>query len=89
MRRSALAVVLWIAPVAAAAPTITRVELVTVTDTTAVLTWQTSEPADTVVRYGTEGDRLDQTASPGGPPARYHYCEITGLRPGTGYGFLC
>jgi len=87
-RWSAL-LVLWIAPVAAAAPTITRVELVTVTDTTAVLTWETSEPADTVVRYGTQGNRLDRTAAPGGPPGRYHYCEITGLRPGTQYSFLC
>jgi Icc protein len=84
-----VAVVLWAAPIGAAAPTITRVQLVTVTDTTAVLTWETNEPADTVVHYGLQSDRLDKTASSDDAPGRFHYCEIRGLRPGTEYHCVC
>jgi 3',5'-cyclic AMP phosphodiesterase CpdA len=73
----------------AAEVTISRLELITVTDTGAVLTWQTDRPADTQVRYGTQSDRLDQTASGPAVPTRYHCCELTGLKPGTRYEYVC
>ncbi len=66
-----------------------RLELVTVTDTTAVLTWLTDQPSNTIVHYGTREDRLDQTASSGDVSTRFHHCEIRGLRPGTLYHYVC
>jgi 3',5'-cyclic-AMP phosphodiesterase len=68
---------------------IRRLELMTVTDTTAVLTWETNEPANTIVRYGTSSGQLNRTASSGGGFVRYHYCELRGLTPGTKYVYAC
>ncbi len=68
--------------------TVRRVELVTVTDTTAELTWETDRPADTLVRFGLRRDRLDRAAS-GSGPTRFHHCELRGLRPGTEYHYVC
>lgn len=61
----------------------------TVTDTTAVITWETDEPADTVLRYGPHRDRLDTAARGDGRATRFHGCELRGLRPGTVYHFRC
>jgi len=69
--------------------TLRRLELVTVTDTTAALTWVTDQPSNTIVQYGTREDRLDQTASTGDVSTRFHHCEIRGLRPGTLYHYVC
>ena len=83
---------------AAGAPVPQDLELVTVTDTSFVLTWFTantlqltpSDPrpiaveSDAVVRYGTDPNRLDQLAY-GRPGTAYHYVEVSGLRPGTTY----
>lgn len=69
--------------------TIRRLELMTVTDTSAAITWETNEPANTIVRYGTRPDQLDQTASSGGGLVRFHHCEVRGLEPGTDYHYLC
>jgi 3',5'-cyclic-AMP phosphodiesterase len=84
-----LAFVLCLTAPVVAAPVIRHVELMTVTDTSAVLTWETDEPADTVVRYGTQSDHLDRTAASREKPTRFHYGEIRGLRPGTEYFCLC
>jgi len=73
---------------AAAEVTISRAALVTITDTTAVLTWETDRPADTVVRCGTRSGRLDQVVS-SDRPVRFHYAELRGLQPGTRYYYLC
>jgi Icc protein len=67
---------------------IRRVTLMTVTDTSAVLTWQTDRPAGTTVRFGASRDRLDRTADAGGPTT-WHYCELKGLQPGTHYHYAC
>lgn len=82
----------------AGAPVAQDLELVTVTDTSFVLTWFTANTlqltptdprpiaveSDAVVRYGTRPDRLDRVAyGPAG--TAYHYVEVTGLRPGTTY----
>ncbi|HOW69088.1 MAG TPA: metallophosphoesterase family protein [Phycisphaerae bacterium] len=73
--------------------------LMTVTDTTAVFTWETSRPAETSIRYGTEKDQLDQTAKPGAPKrgndqappgaSRFQSCELRNLKPGTQYYYVC
>ncbi|HEY3715062.1 MAG TPA: metallophosphoesterase family protein [Jatrophihabitantaceae bacterium] len=82
----------------AGAPVAQDLELVTVTDTSFVLTWFTADTlqvmptdprpiavdSDAVVRYGTRPDRLDRVAH-GRASTAYHYVEITGLRPGTTY----
>ncbi|MBN1341866.1 MAG: metallophosphoesterase family protein [Phycisphaerae bacterium] len=67
---------------------IRRLALMTLTDASAVLTWETNLPADTKVRYGTRRGALDRIAS-GAGDARFHYCEITGLEPGTEYHYVC
>ncbi|HEY3632779.1 MAG TPA: metallophosphoesterase family protein [Jatrophihabitantaceae bacterium] len=83
---------------AAGAPVAQALELVTVTDTSFVLTWFTANTlqtaptdprpiaveADAVVRYGTRPDRLDRVVH-GRAGTAYHNVEVTGLRPGTTY----
>src|SRR5262245_34718914 len=73
-------------------------ELVTVTDTSFLLTWFTANTlqltptdprpiaveSDAMVRYGTRPDRLDRIAY-GNSGTAYHYVEVTGLQPGTTY----
>jgi 3',5'-cyclic-AMP phosphodiesterase len=82
----------------AGAPVPQDLELVTVTDTSFVLTWFTAtalqltptDPrliaveSDAVVRYGTQPNRLDRLAY-GPPGTAYHYVEVTDLSPGTTY----
>ncbi|GAA0568206.1 purple acid phosphatase family protein [Actinomadura livida] len=74
-----------------------NLELVTVTETTAVLTWYTGVPgtddglgrmkpaaSDAQVVYGTHPSRLTRSAhGPSGTP--YHYVELTDLEPGQTY----
>lgn len=74
-----------------------NLELVTLTETSAILTWYTGlpgtddglgrmepAPSDAEVRYGTHPARLDRTAhGPSGTP--YHYVELTDLEPGRTY----
>ncbi|SNR97999.1 purple acid phosphatase family protein [Actinomadura mexicana] len=74
-----------------------NLELVTVTETTAVLTWYTGvpgtddglgrmrpAPSDAEVLYGTHPSRLTSVAhGPSGTP--YHYVELTDLEPGRTY----
>ncbi|MFG2249418.1 fibronectin type III domain-containing protein [Spirillospora sp. NPDC048823] len=74
-----------------------NLELVTVTETTAVLTWYTGipgtddglgrmkpAPSDAEVVYGTHPSRLTSTAH-GLSGTPYHYVELTGLEPGRTY----
>ncbi|MFD0691514.1 purple acid phosphatase family protein [Actinomadura fibrosa] len=74
-----------------------NLELVTLTETSAVLTWYTGvpgtddglgrmkpAPSDAEVVYGTHPSRMTKTAhGPSGTP--YHYVELTGLEPGRTY----
>ncbi|TDC62588.1 metallophosphoesterase family protein [Actinomadura sp. GC306] len=74
-----------------------NLELVTVTETSAVLTWYTGvpgtddglgrmtpAPSDAEVVYGTHPSRLTRSAhGPSGTP--YHYVELTDLEPGRTY----
>lgn len=82
-------------------PVAINLELVTVTETTAILTWFTGDPnqapdpfgrlvpaaADTEVLIGTSPGSLRTVLyeSAGTP---YHYAEITGLEPGQRYFFV-
>jgi phosphodiesterase/alkaline phosphatase D-like protein len=55
-----------------------------VTDTTAVIAWSTNVSAGTVLRYGTDPNRLDQIASmPWG--GLTHRVNLKDLTPGTTY----
>ena len=57
-----------------------------VTDTTAIIAWSTNVNAGTVLRYGTDPDRLDRTAGmPWG--GLTHRVELHSLQPGTKYFF--
>lgn len=72
-------------------------ELVTLTDTSAIFTWYTGAAgtddglgrmrpaaADGEIQFGTRPGRLTRTAGgPSGTP--YHYVEVTGLEPGRTY----
>ncbi|MBI5480315.1 MAG: metallophosphoesterase family protein [Deltaproteobacteria bacterium] len=64
-------------------PAITAEELVTVTDTSFVISFTTDLEADTVIEYGSTPDlgsraRLEERT-------RFHQLEVTGLSPGTRY----
>ncbi len=61
-------------------------------DTWAVIAWTTNEASSSIIRYGTNGNRLDRTAeSPyadtEGANKQTHRVKITGLNPGTTYYF--
>jgi 3',5'-cyclic-AMP phosphodiesterase len=78
-----------------------NLELVTVTDTRAILTWFTGDPtqldefgrpapvaAPGRVLLGEVGDPAGWEEVARHEPTAYHYVEIDGLRPGTSYAFL-
>lgn len=58
-----------------------------VTDHSAIIAWSTNERAGSIVRYGTEDEKLSQTAEVpyGGPTHRVH---LNNLKPGTKYFFV-
>ncbi len=59
-------------------------ELVTVTDTSIIITWRTDEKGDSKVLIGTSPDNLSEYDCRE-ERTEYHYCEVTGLTPGTEY----
>lgn len=59
-------------------------ELVTVTDTSIILTWRTDENGDSKVFLGTSLDNMSEYDCKE-TKTKYHYCEVTGLTPGTLY----
>lgn len=75
-------------------------ELVTLTEDEAILTWWTGAagstddldrlapiPADAEVRWGTDPTRLDRTASSERTDTPYHRVRLTGLEPGRTYHY--
>jgi calcineurin-like phosphoesterase family protein/purple acid phosphatase-like protein len=77
-----------------------NLELVTLTETSAILTWYTGDPtrlddvhrptpvpADTEVLLGTSPSNLRQ-AFHDAKPTPYHYVELTGLEPGQTYYYV-
>lgn len=78
-----------------------NLELVTVTDTTAILTWFTCDPtsldsygrptplpADTIVEIGTSPLSLQRVVERN-DETPYHYVELDGLEPGRPYFYRC
>lgn len=78
-----------------------NLELVTVTDTSAVLTWFTCDPstldsygrpeplpADTIVEIGTSPLNLQRVVERN-DETPYHYVELSGLAPGQPYFYRC
>lgn len=78
-----------------------HLELVTVTDTTATLTWLTADPnsvdqygrpqpvpADTVVEWGASPLAMNNRFVDDNETA-FHYVELTGLEPGRPYFYRC
>jgi predicted phosphodiesterase len=59
-------------------------ELVTVTDSSIILTWTTDEPGNSVVLIGTTPEELNEFHC-NEPKTKWHYCEVTGLEPETTY----
>ncbi|HEX7135053.1 MAG TPA: metallophosphoesterase family protein [Iamia sp.] len=77
-----------------------HLELVTLTEDEAVITWYTGvtgskddlgrmepAPADAVVEWGTDPGRLDRTASSERTDTPYHRVRLTGLEPGRTYHY--
>ena len=77
-----------------------NLELVTLTEDRAIVTWYTGytgsddglgrmepAPADGEVAWGTHPDRLDQVAVGLSDDTPYHYVELTGLEPGRTYHY--
>ncbi|MGI5142476.1 fibronectin type III domain-containing protein [Streptomyces sp. CA-106110] len=72
-----------------------NLELVTLTEDRAVITWYTGSddglgrmvptPSDGEVRWGTHPDRLNRVATGISSHTPYHYVELTGLEPGRTY----
>jgi Icc protein len=59
-----------------------NIELVTVTDRRAVITWESDNPTEATVSYGSSPDRLDHQAIDPAGRTRYHRAEIPDLEPG-------
>jgi ribosomal protein S27E len=65
-------------------PTISNVQVVGVTDTLAVVTWTTNEPADSAVEYGKDTSMGQKIADPKNFVLK-HSMTLTGLEPSTTY----
>ena len=89
-----------VTPSAAGVAVAMNLELVTLTETTAILTWYTGDPtrpdglgrfapvpADTEVLAGTSPTSLRQVFHDASPTP-YHYVELTGLEPGQTYFYV-
>lgn len=63
--------------------------VVTVTDTEAIFTWETTEPSDAAVWCLGPGDERPRAAEHPAEPRRYHCARIGNLRPGTSYKYGC
>ncbi len=81
---------LTLATVDTAAPAISNMQMTFATDTTALITWNTDEPANTLVKYGTiSSDTWDGYAyeESDADMQTVHSITITNLQPGTQYVF--
>jgi hypothetical protein len=78
--------VLILSTVAFAAPTITHIEVTTLSDDSAVITWRTTgEASDTKVHYGVGIPTQTYSLS---ESTMYHYAVLANLFPGTNYKFF-
>ena len=77
------------AAAALAAPQISDVQVDTITETTAQVTWTTDKPADSVVQYGTAGNSWDSYPNTESDSALLtsHSITLSGLKQETNYYF--
>ena len=70
-------------------PIITNLDVFFVTNLTALITWNTDEPCNSVIQYGTDssswGNYIFEESDAG--ITKYHSITITGLQPATKYYF--
>ena len=66
-------------------PTISNVQVIDITETSATITWTTDEPADSTVEYGTTTSYGSTEYDP--TLVTSHSITLTGLSPGTTYHF--
>ncbi|MFJ4658419.1 metallophosphoesterase [Nocardia sp. NPDC088792] len=77
----------------AGSPIVTDLEVVTITERSAVLTWTTLGPdanpvaTDSEVWLGPADGRTQRQVCGDSEPTAYHYAEVDGLEPGRGYRF--
>ena len=78
------------AAAALAAPQISSVQVSAVTETTAVITWTTDKPSDSVVRYGTASNNWDSYPNTESDSALVtsHSITLSGLTQETNYYFM-
>lgn len=69
------------------APLLTGITATAITNTTATITWTTSDPADSAVNYGTTGTYGSQQTNPA--LVTSHSVTLTGLSPKTTYHYMC
>ena len=71
------------------APLVTELRVFFVTNTTALITWNTDEPSNSLVQYGVIGDDWDgyMFDENDAGMVTYHSITLTGLQPGTQYYF--
>lgn len=71
------------------APFISNLRVFFVTNTTALITWETDEPSNSLINYGVISDEWDDYMFSEGDAGlvTYHSITITGLQPGTQYFF--
>jgi subtilisin family serine protease len=74
---------------ALAAPQISNVQVTSISETTAVITWTTNTPSDSIVQYGTASSSWDSYPNTGSDAARVtsHSITISGLTQETDYYF--
>ncbi|NOZ58434.1 MAG: PGF-pre-PGF domain-containing protein [Euryarchaeota archaeon] len=68
-------------------PRISNITVSSVTQTSAVISWQTDEPATSLVLYGTSPGSYTHNTS-NATPVTSHTLRLTGLNPGTRYYFV-
>ena len=76
------------APSSDAGPNVSYVASYGITNTSAVITWSTDSPANTVLAYGTT-TALGQFTPVQAALSASHGVTVTGLDPGTTYYFVC
>lgn len=64
-------------------------EVITVTDSTAAIVWETTTPAKGTVRFRAQPGDLSSTVEEAAGDRRWHQCRLSNLRPGTQYHFTC
>ena len=78
------------AAAALAAPQISNVQVSAITETTAVISWTTDKPSDSVVQYGTAGGSWGSYPDAASDPAMVtgHSVTLSGLSQATDYYFM-